>query len=210
MSVWIARPVMKLALAGMGSNRSEWSDAMRAEFAVAQEAGDGLAFAYGCLATAWQDMPRHSDGRLALSRYACAIGLLLPTAAILLVGLWCGYPWVEPTYAEGIASFARMPTGMPNTLYAGNAAAMTGIATLLLMRIAGLLLAAWFVADADWDRAGAMQRAGAAATITLTLFSAVAFADLTCVVLPLFAVGIELLSIPQLERWHDRGDVARA
>ena len=210
MMVWIARRVMKLALAGMGSHRGEWAEAMRAEFDVAQEAGDGLAFAYGCLTAAWHEMPRHPEGRLALSRYACAIGLILPTAAILLAGLWCGYPWVEPPYAGAIADFAKVPTGMPTTIYAGNAAAMTGIATLLLLRIAGLLLVAWFVADADWERAGIMQRAGAAATITLTLFSAVAFADLTCVVLPLLAVGIELLSIPELQRWHDRGDIAEA
>ena len=99
---------------------------------------------------------------------------------------------------------------MVPTIYAGNAAAMTGLATLLLLRIAGLILLAWFVVDADWARAGAMQRAGAAATITLTLFSAVAFSDLTCVVLPLLAVGVEFLSIPMLQRWHQEGDAAEA
>ena len=76
--------------------------------------------------------------------------------------------------------------------------------------MAGLILAAWFVVEADWERAAAIQRAGAASTITLTLFSAVAFADLTCVILPLLALGAELLSITVLRRWHDREDIAVA
>lgn len=210
MSVSIARPVMKLAVAGMGSHRCDWAAAMRAEFAMAEQAGEGLSFALGCLATAWQDLPRHAEGRLALLRYLCAIALILPVAALLLAGLWSGYPWVEPPYADHIARFARMPAGEGATIYAGNAFALTGLATLLLIRIAALPLLAWFVAEGDWDRAGAIQRAGAAATITLTLFSAAAFADLTCVVLPLLVVGIELLSIPLLQRWHEGDDIARA
>ncbi|MBB3033863.1 hypothetical protein [Alteriqipengyuania lutimaris] len=210
MSILVARPVMKLALAGMGSHRCEWAAAMRAEFDMAEEAGEGLSFALGCLATAWRELPWHPEGRLALSRYICAIGLILPTAALLLAGWWCGYPWVEPPYADGIARVASMPRGLATTLYAGNAFALPGLTALLLLRIAGLILVAWFVVDADWDRAGAIQRAGAAATITLTLFSAVALPDLTCVVLPLLAVGVELVSIPLLQRWHEGGDIAEA
>lgn len=210
MTVLIARVVMKLAMAGMGSHRSEWAAAMRAEFATAAEAGEGLSFAYGCLVTAWRELPTHHQGRLALSRYTFSLGLILPAAAILLAGLWYGYPWVEPAYADGIAHFARMPTGLPSATWAGNAFAVTGLATLLFLRVAGLILAAWFVVEADWDRAAAIQRAGAASTITLTLFSAVAFADVTCVILPLFALGVELLSIALLRRWHDRDDIAVA
>ena len=210
MTVLLARAVMKLAMAGIVSHRQEWAAAMRAEFAVAAQDGEGLPFACGCLTTAWRELPMHPEGRLALSRYCCASGLILPVAAILLVGVWWGYPWVEPTYADGIASFARMPTAVVPTIYEGNAFAMPGLAALLVLRIFGLILAAWFVVEADWDRAAAVQRAGASATITLALFSSVAFADFTCAVLPLLAVGVELLSIPLLQRWHDGGDIAAA
>jgi len=210
MTVLLARAVMKLAMAGMGSHRCDWAAAMRAEFDVAARAGDGLSFAFGCLATAWSALPSHDEGRLALWRYTFALGLILPAAAILLTGLWLGYPWVEPPYAQGIASFARGPTGLSTATWAGNAFAVTGLATLLLMLVAGLILHAWFVVEADWDKAAAILRAGAAGTITLALFSAVAFADLTCVVLPIFALGVELLSIAVLQRWHDRDDIAVA
>lgn len=210
MTVWMARAVMKLAIAGLGSHRCEWAAAMRAEFALAAEAGEGLSFAFGCLITAWRELPTNHEGSLKLSRYTFSIGLILPAAAMLLAGLWYGYPWVEPPYADGIASFARMSTGLPTTIHAGNAFAVTGLATLLLLRVAGGLLVAWFVVEADWDRAAAILRAGAAATITLALFSSVAFADFTCVVLPLVALGVELLSIALLRRWHDRDDIAVA
>ena len=210
MTVLVARGVMKLAIAGMGTHRCDWAEAMRAEFAVAVQAREGLSFAFGCLLAAWRELPTHREGRLALSRYTFALGLMLPAAAIMLAGLWLGYPWVEPPYAQGIASFAKMPTGLATATWAGNAFAVTGLATLLLARAAGLIVAAWFVVEADWERAGAIQRAGAAATITLTLFSAVAFADLTCVVLPVLALGAELASIAWLRRWHEGDDFAVA
>ena len=203
MTGWIARAVMKLAMAGMGSHRSDWAAAMRAEFAMASDAGEGLSFAFGCLTTAWRELPSHHEGRLALSRYTFALGLVLPAAAILLAGLWFGYPWVEPPYADGIASFARMHTGLPTIAWAGNAFAIPALSTLLFVRVIGLLLVAWFVADADWNRAGAIQRADAAATTTLALFAGAVVADFTCVVVPLLALGIEVLSIALLRRWHD-------
>ncbi|NCP20079.1 MAG: hypothetical protein GW855_13075 [Erythrobacter sp.] len=203
MTVLVARAVMKLAMAGMGSHRCDWAAAMRAEFDVAVQSGEGLSFAYGCLTTAWRELPMHHEGSLALSRYTFALGLILPAAAILLAGLWFGYPWVEPPYAETIADFAKVPTGLPTTTWAGNAFAVPGLATLLLVRVAGLILFAWFMVEANWEKAAAVQRAGAASTITLALFSAAAFADVTCVILPLLALGVELVSIALLRRWHE-------
>lgn len=205
----IARAVMKLAVAGMGSHRSEWAAAMCAEFAVAEEEREGLSFALGCLLTGWREMPMHREGSLALSRYTFALGLLLPAAAVLLAGLWYGYPWVEPPFAHGIESFARFATGAPATIHVSNATGVPHLATLLLLRVVFLVLVAWFAVEADWDRAAAMQRAGAAATITLTIFAAVVVADFTCVVLPIAALGIEFMTVSLLKRWHDPGPADR-
>ncbi|QQN75334.1 hypothetical protein [Croceicoccus sp. YJ47] len=210
MSGGIARALMTLALAGLGPHRRDWAAAMRAEFTMAAQAGEGLSFAFGCLATAWRELPAHHEGRLALSRYTFALGLILPAAAVLLAGLWSGYPWVEPPYADGIARFAKVPTVLPATIHAGNAFAVPWLATILLLRVGGLMLVAWFVVEADWDRAAAIQRAGAAATVTLALFAAIVVADFTCVVLPVLALCAEMLSIALLRRWHDGEDVAVA
>ena len=199
----IAGAVMKLAMAGLGTHRSEWAKAMRAEFVMASQAGEGLSFAFGCLVAAWRELPTSEEGRLALSRYTFSLGLLLPAAAILLTGLWFGYPWVEPPYADGIASFARMPTGQTTTLNAGNAIAVPWLAILLLLRVAGLVLVAWFAVEAEWDKAAAIQRAGAAATITLTLLAGIVVADFTCIILPTFALGVEVLATVMLRRWHE-------
>lgn len=183
---------------------------MRAEFTMAAQAGDGLSFAFGCLMTAGREPPTHQEGRLALSRYILSLGLILPAAAILLVGLWSGYPWVEPPYAESIASFAKMPTGLPTIVWAGNAFAIPALSILLLLRVASLTLVAWFVVDADWGRVSIIQRLSAAATTTLTLLAGIIVVDFTCVVLPLLALGVGLLSVALLRRWHDFDDIAVA
>lgn len=204
MTAWIARGVMKLALAALGPHRGEWAMAMRAEFTAAEEDGGELSFALGCLATAWRELPSHHEGSLTLSRYTFAIGLLLPPAALLLAGLWYGYPWVAPPFAGEIASFARVSTGSPAIIHVANASSVPHLATLLLLRAACLVLVAWFAVEADWDRVAAIQRLGTAATITLTLFAAIVVADFTCVILPLLALGIEFLSITLLRHWHSK------
>ena len=81
MSGRIARAAMKLAMAGLGSHQREWAAAMRAKFDIRAETGDDLPFALGCLVTAAKELPRHHEGRLALSRYTFSLGLLLPASA---------------------------------------------------------------------------------------------------------------------------------
>ena len=210
MTGWLARAVMKLAMAGLGSDRREWAAAMHAEFAMAAEAREGLSFAFGCLSTAWRELPRHRHGQLALSRYTFSMGLFLPAAALLLTGLWFGYPWVEPPYADEIASFARLSTGAPTTIHLANASAVPQLANLLLLRVVGLVLVAWFSAEADWNKAAAIQRFNAAVTTTLALFAAIVVADFTCVVLPLLALGAEFMALALLRRWHEADAVAEA
>jgi hypothetical protein len=201
MTAWLARGMMDVALAMLGPHRRTWGRAMRAEFGVAAEAGEGLTFALGCLQTAMCELPTHRAGRLALSRYTFALGLILPVAGILLVGVWTGYPYVAEPYASAFAALARLPTGLP-VINPGNLSAVPVLASVLLLRVAGLALVAWFAADGDWDKAGAWQRLGAAVTITLALFAAIITLDLTCIVVPLVALAIEVLAIALLRRWH--------
>ncbi|WP_239805722.1 hypothetical protein [Croceicoccus hydrothermalis] len=129
---------------------------------------------------------------------------------MLLAGLWAGYPWVEPPYADSIARFARIPTGAPTIIHLANATAVPHLATLLSLRVMGLLAIAWFALEAEWERAAAVLRLNAATTTTLALFSATIVADFTCVVLPLLALAVEMVSLGMLRRWHESGEIAGA
>ncbi|HEY6815485.1 MAG TPA: hypothetical protein VI168_08105, partial [Croceibacterium sp.] len=82
MTAAVARAVMALAVCCLGESRREWALAMRVEFDEARAEGRALAFATGCLATAWRAMPEHAEGRLVLARYALALGLLIPMAVL--------------------------------------------------------------------------------------------------------------------------------
>ena len=86
MTAKLANAVMALAEACLGDRRREWALAMRSELDVAIDEGRPLAFAVGCLTGALRDMPRHAEGRFALTSHAVALGLL-PIAALLIMGI---------------------------------------------------------------------------------------------------------------------------
>ena len=201
MSASLARMVMAVAMASLGPHRRSWKLAMSAEFEEAAAGGDGWSFATGCLTTAWRDLPAHSEGRLTLASYTFILGLILPAAALLLVGILAGYPYIHPPYADAIGSFARVETIVPR-LNAGNAGAMPALAFILMLRVGSDALVAWFAAERDWTRAGAAQCFGAAATVTLALFAGLIVLDETCVVLPVVTFAVEALAVSLLRQWH--------
>jgi len=208
MSTSLPRIVMTLAMTSLGPHRRGWKLAMEAEFDTATDEGDGLAFAIGCLTTAWRELPRHLHGRLVLARYTFAVGLLLPAVALLLLGVLAGYPYVDPAYADAIGLHAIAATIVPR-LNAGNASAVPMLSIILLLRIASDLVVAWSAAERDWNRAAAAQCFSAAATVTLALFAGVVVMDESCVILPVASFAVELVAVALLRRWHDEaGDLA--
>jgi len=201
MNAPLARSVMAVAMASLGPDLRAWKLAMAAEFEDAVADGHGLSFSTGCLTTAWRALPTHVEGRLTLVNYTFILGLILPAAALLLLGLLAGYPYVHPVYADMIGPFAKAETVVP-TINAGNAAAMPALTVLLMLRVGSDTLVAWFAAERDWSRAAAALRWGAAATVALALFAGLIVLDETCAVLPASTFGVEALVIALLRRWH--------
>lgn len=207
MSALLARIVMKLAVASLGPHRHSWKLAMEAEFDAALAGGDGLPFATGCLTTAWRELPAHIEGRLTLASYTFILGLMLPAAALLLASAFAGYPFVYPSYADAIGSFARANAIVPR-LNAGNAGAIPALVFILLLRVGGDVLVAWFAAERDWTRAADAQRFGAAATVTLALFAGMIVHDETCLVLPVLTFAVQALAVALLRKWHGETEKA--
>lgn len=202
MTVPLARLVMTLAAASLGSHRHGWKLAMEAEFDAAIEDGEGLSFAIGCLSTAWRELPCHVEGRRTLARHITVFGLILPAAAMLLAGVLAGYPYVDTAYVDMIGSFATADMIVPR-LNAGNAAAVPVLGLILLVRVSSDLLVAWFATERDWHHSAAAQRLGAAATVTLALFAGLIVSDETCLVLPVVSLPVELFAVALLRRWHE-------
>jgi hypothetical protein len=207
MSRPLARIVMAVAAASLGPHRRMWKLAMEAEFDTAVAAGEELSFAFGCLTTAWRELPLHAAGRLTLASHTFALALVLPVAALLLVGVAAGYPYVDPAYADAIGWYATAGRFV-HRLNAGNANAVPLFSLILLLRVAGDLMAAWFAVERDWNRAAAAQCFGAATTVTLALFAGVVVLDERCVVLPVFSFAVELLAIAVLRHCYDDAEEA--
>ncbi|WP_137897112.1 hypothetical protein [Sphingomonas sp. 2SG] len=205
MSALLARIVMAIAMRSLGPHRHSWKLAMEAEFDAAVAGGDGLPFATGCLTTAWRELPAHIEGRLTLTSYTIIVGLILPAAALLLVGILVGYPFIHPPYADSIGSFARAEAIVPR-LNAGNAGAIPSLALILMLRVGSDALVAWFAAERDWTRAAAAQRFGAAATVTLALFAGMVVQDETCLVLPALTLVVEAVAVALLRQLYGETD----
>lgn len=201
MSLILSRVVMTLAATCLGQRRRDWALAMEVEFEAVARDGRALSFSVGCLIAAWREMPAHAEGRLLLARYALALGLILPFAALLLWAALLGRPdlphigVLESVFGKGESA------ALVND---GNRAAapvlMQLIAALAMMRLA----IAWKVLDRDWPRVAALERLSAASTITLAVLAALARLDATRVALPTMALVAEVVAISALARLHDR------
>jgi uncharacterized membrane protein YphA (DoxX/SURF4 family) len=194
-------------MASMRPDPDGWKVAMAAEFEEAVADGHGLTFAAECLTTAGRALPTHIEGRLTLASYTVVLGLLLPLAALLLMGTMSGYPYVHPAYANMIGVFAKAETIVPR-VNAGNAAAVPALTILLMLRVGADILVAWFAAERDWRRAAAAQRWAAAATLTLAMLAGLVVLDETCAVLPAFTFAVEALAITLLRQWHGESQEA--
>lgn len=203
MKAVVARIVMTLATRCFGDRRREWALAMEAEFGAATDDGKPLAFAMGCLAAAWREMPTHAEGRFTLANHAVAIGLIVPMAALLITGVLLGFPYLSPDHV-GVHGLLAGSGGPEPSFNEGNRAAVPSLAALVVLLGVGHLLIAWTMLERDWARVIVMGELNAAVAATLVTFTAVLFLDDTRALLQAAALAVELTAVSVLARWHGR------
>jgi hypothetical protein len=198
MTAAVARAVMALAVCCMGESRREWAEAMRAEFDEALAEGKPFAFAIGCLAAAWREMPEHAEGRLGLANYTLALGLVIPMAA-LQFALPFGFSTIV---GEGFGGVLLIGADTRNPVLACQSDAAPCLLALWLMLGVGHLRLAWVLVARDWAR---MAKTGAficATLITLYIVMALMVLDLTFVILQTLAIAVELRVLVAVARRH--------
>jgi hypothetical protein len=198
----VSRALMVIALRCLGGSRREWALAMRAEFDVALADGKSFAFAAGCLVAAWREMPNHAEGRLVLSTYALALGVLIPMAALqfaLAFGFSLAFAGREAFNGLLLFGWSQNPLLGPSQIDA----APSLLAVCLLIGVAHLRLA-WVLVELDWARVAKVGALIGAALMTLFIFMAALFVGLTLVVLQTAAVVIEFTALIAVARRHAR------
>ena len=196
----LARTVMALATCCLGESRREWALAMRAEFDVAVADGRPLAFATGCLAAAWREMPSHAEGRLVLANYALALGLLIPMAVLqfaLALGFSSLFAGGEPTSGVLLAGATQNPYFAWTQLDA-----VPCLLVLWLLLGLGHLRLAWVLVDRDWARVASVGALIGAILATLLIVMGALLLDVTFVILQAAAVAIELTALAAAARRH--------
>lgn len=202
MTAALSRAVMHLAICCLGESRREWALAMRAEFEVAMAAGAPLAFATGCLAAAWREMPSHAEGRLVLASHFLALGLLIPMAVLqfaLALGFPSSFAGGEPFAGALLAGATRNPYFAWTQL----SAAPCLLVLWLLLGVAHLRLA-WVLVERDWARVIRVGALIGATLATLLIIMGALLLDVTFVILQAAAMAAELAAIVALARRHVR------
>jgi len=200
MTAKLAWAVMTLAEACLGDRRRDWALAMQAEFEVAIDDGRPLGFAVGCLTGAVRDMPKHVEGRFALTSHAIALALF-PIVALLMLGVASGFPFLPSGHA-GLSGWLAGQSEPMALLTPWNRNFAPALALLIWALIAGHLLMPWFILERDWARVGTLARINSAATVSLVLFTTVLFLDMAFLLLPMAALAIELAASWCLFRWQ--------
>lgn len=201
MTARLAYAMVAVAGACLGDCRRDWALAMRAELEFAIVEGRPLAFAGGCLIGALREMPKHADGRFALTSHAVAVALL-PIAALLIVGTLSGFPFLSSGHG-GVAGWLAGAGAPEHLMTPWNRGFAPPLAVLIWGLIAGHVTMPWFVVERDWARVWMLARINAAATITLFLFVGVLFLDPAFMALPAVALALEVWAVWLLHRWQD-------
>jgi hypothetical protein len=200
MTLALSQAMMTIATACLGNRRRDWALAMQAEFEVAVEDEQQMAFAAGCLMTAWRDMHRHAEGRLTLASYTLGLGLFVPMAGVHLAR---------------VIDFLLVGTGVPGGALLAGASAnpvlgwaqVRAIPALILLWTSlgvGHLCLAWLLLDRDWSRVLKVGAAIGAATVTLLLLMAVLLLDATALISHVAVLAIEFIVLAVAARWHAR------
>lgn len=202
MIVTAARLVMRLATRSLGAQHRQWAQAMHAELSAAEADGRPLGFALGCLIAAWRIMPAHAEGRFTLMSYLLSLGLIVPTAGLLLLASVFGFPFVDS--GQGFVGSVSGHGTRELLLNAGNVALAPALSLAMLLLAACHLPFAWWMLDRDWDRVATALRLAAAALTTLALVSALAALDLDQLLPPAVVLAFEILALSAVARWHER------
>ena len=203
MNAGIARTLMELAVRILGSQRREWALAMRVEFEIAREEGKPLGFAFGCLIAACRELPAHEEGRYALVNHVLALALIVPSAALMVASVLNGFP---SSYLGhfGIPGLLDLGANEAPFLGEANQSAVPALAMLVLLLAALNLRIAWLALESDWTRLASTGLLGAAAAITLVIFSAVVFLDPVAPLAQVAVLAAELTAAAALARWQSR------
>lgn len=200
MSTILSQALMTLATRCLGQQRRDWARAMQAEFAAAVQDGKAAAFSTGCLIAAWRQVPADAEGRLLLARYALALGLILPVAALLLSGALFRAADIRHI---GILACCLGRDAQFHLVNDGNRAAAPVLTQLIAAFAAMRLAAAWATLDCNWTRVAVLERLSAAAAITLAVLAGIATLDATRAILPMTALTAEVIAVAALARRHD-------
>jgi len=208
MTLGASRAVMTLASCCLGESRRDWAQAMEAEFEEAVNEGQPLAFATGCLLTAWREMPQHQEGRLVLASYALALGLLIPMAVFSFA---CALGLPQLSAGRGILFGMTTASGEWSPyLASAQMAAVPALLLLWLLLGVGRLCLAWALVEADWSRAFNVGAMIAAVTITLYLLMGVLFLDGTPLIPQVIELAIEMTAILVAARRNTRFVMSRS
>lgn len=198
----VPRVVMALAVSCLGDRRRDWALAMQAEFEAARDDGKPLTFALGCLAAAWREMPMQEEGRFTIASHFLAFVLIIPTAALLAWSIVAGFPYSYLRQAKAY-SWLEVAGGQTPLLNEATQAAVPSLAALVAFLAALHLRMAWLVLERDWARLAPVGALIAAATVTLTIFTALVFAYCAPALALAAVLAIELMGVAALARWHD-------
>lgn len=201
MKLALSRVVMAIAVRSFSESRHDWAMAMEVEFEVAVEAGEGLAFAVGCLMGAWREMPAYEEGRFTLASYLFSLGVIVPMAALLLLSVAHGFAYLAP---DGTGTAGLL--GSQGPVFPVTYANQTGLPLMAVLTLGlgfGHFAMAWAILDRNWARVAVMGRVGAAVMATMIIFTGILFLYDTCAFPQAGAIAIELLAIWILMRWHD-------
>jgi hypothetical protein len=191
---------MALAVASLGPGRRDWALAMERELAAASDEGRALAFAWGCLIAAWRDMPREEEGRFTLAKYALALGLVIPIAALELTCA-AGLP---PSFLAGDGFFAVPALTGSRELYLSWAylAAQPALLGLWFLLSLSQLRLAWGLLENDWPTVVRAAASSAACTAALLIVNGTMLVADGRALLQAAMLPIEFLPIATAKRWH--------
>jgi hypothetical protein len=198
----LARMILALACRTLGPRKAVWQEAMRCELDAAIEDGRALGFASGCLLAAWRELPRVSDGRLAIASHALAILFIVPLAAIWLWLGILGFPYLAIGNV-GLWGFAAGRSEQIPLLLVGEVALAPALTLLILLQSAGQLLLAWFLLDRAWTQVSAVARFNAATMATLLVVTAMIAVTGTAILAGIAALITEGLAVLALAWWHE-------
>jgi hypothetical protein len=199
MTLALPQAMMTIATACLGNRRRDWALAMQAEFECGVKDQQKMAFAAGCLMTAWRDMHRHPEGRLTLASYTLGLGLFVPMAGVhlarvldfLLVGTVPGGALLAGASANPVLGWAQVR-------------AIPALILLWTSLSVGHLCLAWLLLDRDWSSVLKVGAAIGAATVTLFLLVTVLLLDATALISHVAVLAIEFIVLALAARWHAR------